>query len=82
MLNCFVKKLLKGNYDPKNSNKPEYNSEQGDFVRLILTHDAILSKAKEKPVSHLKTMKYEHGDSNFDVVESDGFNLPTLFGGD
>jgi len=82
MLNCFLKKLFKGNYDPKNSNKPEYNSEQGDFVRKILTHDAILSKPKEKPVSHLKSITHEHGDFNFGGVESDGFNLPTLFGED
>jgi len=32
MLNLFVKKLLKGNYDPSHSNRPEYNSEQCDFV--------------------------------------------------
>jgi len=79
MLDNFVKKLLKGNYDPKNSDSPEFKSEQGDSVRLILTHDAIMYEPKENPVSHLKAIPYEHDDSNFDVVESDGFNLPTLF---
>jgi len=39
-------------------------------------------KPKENPRSHLKRIPYEHGDSNFDVVESDGFSLPTLFGED
>jgi len=79
MLGNFVKKLLKGNYDLKNSKIPEFKSEQGDFVRLIQTHDAIMSKTKENPGSHLNAIPYELGDSNFDVVELDGFNLPTLF---
>jgi len=39
-----------------------------------------MSKPKENPGSHLKAIPYEHGDSNFDVVESNGFNLPTPFG--
>jgi len=69
-----------GNYDPSHSNRPEYNSEQGDFVRLILTHDAILSKPKEKTVSHLKAITYENDHFNLVVIESDGFKLPTLFG--
>jgi len=80
MLISFVSKLIKGNYNPKYSASPKFKYEQGDFVRLILTHDAIKSKPKKKPGGHLKTITYEHGDSNFDVVESDGFNLPTLFG--
>jgi len=82
MLNSFVSKLIKGNYNPKNSASPEFKSERGDFVTLILTHDAIMFKPNEKSGSHLKAIPYEHGDSNFDVVESDGFNLPTLFGED
>jgi len=36
-------------------------------------------KPKEHPGSHIKAIPYERGDSNFDVVESDGLNLPTLF---
>jgi len=82
MLSSFVSKLLRGNYDPKNRDRTEFKSEQGDCVRLIQTHNAIMSKPKKKPRSHLKIIPYEHGDSNFDVVESEGFNLPTLFGED
>jgi len=82
MLDCFIKKLFKGNYDLSHSDKPEFNSEQGDFIRIILTHDAILAKPKDKIVVRQPAITHENNHSNFDVIESDGLNLPTLFGED
>jgi len=56
-----------------------YASEQGDFVRIIPTHDLILSNEPKKAKCNLKTTSLEQGDSKSKVFELDGFDLPTLF---
>jgi len=44
MLDDFVGKLIAGNYSIQSKGEnPDYASEQGDFVTLILTHDMITS---------------------------------------
>jgi len=53
--------------------------EQGDFLRLILTHDMITS-GKHKKDYKSKAILFEQSDLTPQSVELNGFNLPTLFG--
>jgi len=81
MLDNFVKKLIKGIYDDQSNGKHSgHNHEQGDFVRLILTHDSILTNSLGKTGRMIEGVPPEQGDLNPTIIELDGFNLPTLFG--
>jgi len=57
-----------------------HNHEQRDFVRLILTHDSIMSKPKENTDSRFEDIPSEQGDLNPRIVELEGFHLINIFG--
>jgi len=81
MLENFVNKLVKGiDVDQSNDKHSDRNHEQGDFVRLLPTHDSIVYKTKDNTDSRSKDISSEQGDSNNKIVELDGLNSPTLFG--
>jgi len=81
MLDNFVKKLIKGIYvDRKNGRSSDHSHEQGDFLRLILTHDSIISDSQGHTDRRIKDVPPEQGDLAPRMTELDGFNLPTLFG--
>jgi len=81
MLKKFVQKLLKGSYSNKSNGKYcEFASEQGDLVRIILTHDVLITNPEKKVNGKLDDIPHEHGDLMPRAVELDRLNLPTLFG--
>jgi len=48
MLDNFVRKLIAGNYSIQSKGEnPNYASEQGDFFRLILTHDIVTYRLRD-----------------------------------
>jgi len=81
MLDNFVKKLIKGIYvDQSNGKHSVHNHEQGDFVRLILTHDSMMSKSQGNTGRMIDGVPPEQGDLNPRIIELNGLNLPTHFG--
>jgi len=79
LLNDFVAKLIAGKYSIKSKvDPPDYTSEQGDFLEIILLHDRITKYPENIPRRPAKIQ--EHSDSNSQSCEIDGYNLPTLFG--
>jgi len=49
LLENVVNKLIAGNYSIQSKGEiPNYTSEQGDFIRLILTHDMITNSEPKK----------------------------------
>jgi len=81
MLDNFVKKLVKVIYVVwSNGKRSDRNHEQGDFVRLILTHDSIISKSQGNTNRRIKDVPLEQGGLTPRMTELDGLNLPTIFG--
>jgi len=79
MLDDFVAKLIAGKYSIQSKgDPPDHNSEQGDFLRILLTHDRYMNGPNNthKPLSRT----HEQGDSSTQLYEINGFNLPTFFG--
>jgi len=80
MLDDFVRKLIAGNYFIQSKGEtPSYAFEQGDFLRLILTHDMTTSSEFRRDYKS-KSMLHEQSDLAPQLVELDEFNLLTLFG--
>jgi len=79
MLDDFVNKLLAGKHSiPSKGDPPDHTSEQGDFFRILLTNDGIMSGYHRNPKPHFRT--HEQGDPGTKLCEINGFNLPTFFG--
>jgi len=78
MLDDFAKKLIAGNHSIQSKGgTPNYASEQGDFMRLILTHDMTTSNEPKMDYKS-KAILLEQSDLAPQLVELDGFNLPCL----
>jgi len=75
-----VQKLIAGRYAIQSKGEsPNYASEQGDFFRILMIHDLITNSESNRNYKS-KSWLQEQGDSIPQLVEIDGFNLPTLFG--
>jgi len=73
--------LIKGIYVDQNNGKSfDHSHEQGDFLRLILTHDSIILDSQGHTDRRNKDVPPEQGDLASRMTELDGNNLPALFG--
>jgi len=79
MLDDFVARLIAGKYSIQSKgDPPDSTSEQGDFLRIILTHERITNGPNRIHKHRNKT--YEHRAPSTQLCKLDGLNLPTLFG--
>jgi len=81
MLDNFIRNLIKGVYFSQNNGKhSELISEPGDLIGLILTQGRFTGKIKKNADFRFRNTSSEQGDSNSNIIELHGLNLPTFFG--